>query len=104
VNAVFLFFLVFLIFCIARLFFIQFFRSNYFSGIAQKQHNLFVELEPRRGTIYDSNLKPQAVNVSVDSLYASAIAIADKDKEAIIRQLQPILNLDYAREPLKIIF
>jgi len=96
VNAVFLFFFVFLIFCIARLFFIQFFHSSYFSGIAQKQHNLFVELEPRRGTIYDSNIKPQAVNVSVDSLYASAIAIADKDKGVIIRQLLPILNVDYA--------
>jgi len=96
VNAVFLFFFVFLIFCIARLFFIQFFRSNYFSEIAQKQHNLFVELEPRRGTIYDLNLKPQAVNVSVDSLYASPNTIRDKDKEVIIRQLQPILNVDHA--------
>ncbi|MDP3732617.1 MAG: penicillin-binding transpeptidase domain-containing protein [Candidatus Omnitrophota bacterium] len=96
VNAVFLFLFVFLILCIARLFFIQFFRSNYFAGIAQKQHSLFVELEPRRGTIYDFNLRPQAVNVSVDSLYASPNTIRDKDKETIIRQLRPILNVDYA--------
>jgi len=96
VNAVFLCFFVFLIFCIARLFFIQLFRSNYFVEIAQKQHSLFVELEPRRGTIFDSNLKPQAVNVSVDSLYASVNLIPDKDKEEIIRQLLPILNVDNA--------
>jgi len=95
-NAVFLFFFVFLILCIARLFFIQFFNSSYFAGIAQKQHSLFVELEPRRGSIYDTNLKPQAVNVSVDSVYACANFIPDKNKEAIIRQLAPILNLDYA--------
>ncbi len=95
-NAVFLFFFLFLIFCIARLFFIQFFRSNYFAEIAQKQHSLFVELEPRRGTIYDSNLKPQAVNVSVDSLFASSNEIRDIDKEAAIRRLLPILNVDYA--------
>jgi len=95
-NAVFLFFFVFLAICIARLFFIQFFRSNYFSEIAQKQHNLFIGLEPRRGTIYDLNLRPQAVNVSLDSLYASPNAIPDKDKEGIIRQLLPILNVDYA--------
>ncbi len=96
VNAVFLFCFVFLIFCIARLFFIQVFRSNYFAEIAQKQHSLFVELEPRRGTIFDLNLKPQAVNVSVDSLYASVNLIPDKDKEQIIRQLLPILNVDNA--------
>ncbi len=94
--AVFLFFFVFLIFCISRLFFIQFFRSSYFAKLAQKQHNLFVELEARRGTIYDSNLKPQAVNISVDSLYASPNAIRDKDKGKIINQLLPILNVDYA--------
>lgn len=96
VHAVFLCFFVFLVFCIARLFFIQIFHSNYFTEIAQKQHNLFVELEPRRGTIYDSNLKPQAVNVSVDSLYASPGTIPDKDKDSIIKQLIPILDVNYA--------
>jgi len=96
VDAVFLFFIIFLIFCIARLFFIQFFRSSYLTGIAKRQHSLLVELEPRRGTIYDANLNPQAVNISVDSLYASPDEILEKDKEAIIRQLQSILNVDYA--------
>jgi len=96
IDAVFLFFLVFLIFCIARLFFIQFFRSKYLAAIAKKQHNLFIELEPRRGTIYDCNLKAQAVNISVDSLYASPSEIPDKHKDTIIRQLMPILNVDYA--------
>ncbi|MCX5702419.1 MAG: penicillin-binding transpeptidase domain-containing protein [Candidatus Omnitrophica bacterium] len=95
IEAVFLFLFVFLIFCIARLFFIQFLRSNYLAGIAKKQHNLFLELEPRRGTIFDSNLKPQAVNISVDSLFASPNEIADKDKEKIIRQLIPLLNVGY---------
>jgi cell division protein FtsI (penicillin-binding protein 3) len=95
-EAVFLLFLIFLILCISRLFFIQFFRANYLASIAKKQHNLFVELEPRRGTIYDSRLKPQAINISVDSLYACPSEISDKDKEAIIRQLAPILNLNCA--------
>lgn len=93
-EGVFLFFLVFLIFCISRLFFIQFFQSSYLSGLAKKQHNLFVELEPRRGTIYDSNLKPQAVNIPVDSLYASPNEI--QDKEATIKQLSAILNVNQA--------
>jgi cell division protein FtsI (penicillin-binding protein 3) len=95
-EAVFLFFLVFLIFCIARLLYIQFFRSSYLSGIANKQHNLFVELEPVRGTIFDSRLKPQAVNIPVDSLYASPNEIQAKEKEAIIKKLSGILSVDIA--------
>jgi cell division protein FtsI (penicillin-binding protein 3) len=96
VDAVFLLFVIFLLFCIARLLFIQSLRSSYLSKIAKKQHNQFVELEPRRGTIYDTNLKPLAVNISMDSLYANPQEIQDKDKEIIIRQLLPILNVDYA--------
>jgi len=101
-KAVFLLFFVFLISCIARLFYIQFFHSSYLIGIAKKQHNLFVELEPLRGTIYDSSLKPQAVNIPADSLYASPNEISDKDKEAIIRQLSDILNVNqgYLRDRL----
>ncbi len=102
VNAVFLNFVVFLIFCIARLFFIQFFRSSYLEGIAKRQHNLFVELESRRGTVFDTNLKPQAVNISVDSVFASPNEIPEKDKETIIRQLSKILNASpaYLRDRL----
>ncbi len=92
----FLFLILFLIFCIARLLFIQFFRSSYLAGLAEKQHSLFVELEPRRGTIYDANLKPQAVNILVDSVFACPKEIPDREKEAIIRRLLPILNVDYA--------
>jgi len=101
-EAVFLVFFIFLLFCIARLFFVQFFRSNYLSDIARKQHNLFVELEPRRGAIYDINSKPQAFNMPVDSVYASPNEIKDKDKEAIIRQLGPLLKLSdtYLRDRL----
>jgi len=94
-DAVFLFFFAFFVFCIARIFFIQFFRANYLSKLAKRQHYLFVELEPRRGTVYDTNLKPQAINISVDSLFADPLEIQDKDKEAIIRQLSPILGVDY---------
>ncbi|MCX5713745.1 MAG: penicillin-binding transpeptidase domain-containing protein [Candidatus Omnitrophica bacterium] len=54
-----------------------------------------MELEPRRGAILDANLKPQAVNILVDSLYASSSEIADKFKPGLIRQLMPILGVDY---------
>ena len=90
-EAVFLIFFIFLLLCVGRLFFIQFFRSNYLTAIARKQHNQLVELEPRRGTIYDCNLKAQAFNMSMDSLFAVPNAI--KDKENVINQLLPILGV-----------
>jgi len=89
-EAVFLVFFIFLLLCVGRLFFIQFFRSDYLTAIANKQHNQLVELEPRRGAIYDSGLKIQAYNLSMDSLYAVPTAI--KNKEFVIDQLLPILG------------
>ena len=67
--AVFLLFFIFLLLCVARLLTTQTFRSSYLSGLAKKQQNLFLELEPLRGTIYDSNLKPLAINLPAESLY-----------------------------------
>ena len=94
VRAVFLLFLSFLIFCIGRLLYIQIFRSDYLAQIAKRQHSLFVELEPRRGTIYDCNLKPQAINVAAYSLYGAPEDIIDKDKTKIISKLSDLLDLD----------
>ncbi len=94
-NAVFLSFLILFLFCCARLFFIQFFRSDYLASLAKKQHNLFIELEPRRGTIFDANFHPLAFNVAVDSLYGSPNEIPDKDKPGLINKLSGILKLDY---------
>lgn len=76
-------------------FFIQFFRSDYLASLAKKQHNLFIELEPRRGTIFDANFHPLAFNVAVDSLYGSPNEIPDKDKPGLINKLSGILKLDY---------
>jgi len=87
-----LIFFIFLLLCVGRLFFIQFFRSDYLTSIAKKQHNQLVELEPRRGTIYDCNLKAQAFNMSMDSLYAVPNVI--KNKESIVNQLLPSLDVE----------
>jgi len=101
-EAVFLLFFVFLVSCLSRLVFIQFFRSSYLADLAKKQHNLYLELEPVRGTIYDTNLKPLAINLPAESLFASPNEIKDTDKEKIIERLVPLLNADenFLRERL----
>jgi len=97
-----LLFFVFLVSCLSRLVFIQFFRSSYLADLAKKQHNLYLELEPVRGTIYDTNLKPLAINLPAESLFASPNEIKDTDKEKIIERLVPLLNADenFLRERL----
>lgn len=95
-EAAFLVFFLFLVCAIARLFYIQLFRSDYLASVARKQHNLFVELEPRRGTIYDRHLKPLAVNLAFESVYACPNELTDRQKEAIVTQLSPALGLDAA--------
>lgn len=98
----FLFFLLFLFFCISRLLFILVFRSNYLADLAKKQHNLFIELEPLRGVIYDSNFRPQAFNIALDSLYVSPNELKEKDRDAVVRQLPGVLNVgtSYLKERL----
>ncbi|MFC1592451.1 peptidoglycan D,D-transpeptidase FtsI family protein [Candidatus Omnitrophota bacterium] len=87
----FAFFLFFLL-CLGRLFFVQCFRSRYLTQLARKQQNLFIHLEPHRGTIFDRNLKPLAINLPSESLYAVPREI--KNKEAVIKELIPVLNVE----------
>lgn len=93
-KAVFLLAFVFFASAIIRLLYIQFFRASYLDEIAAKQHNYFLELEPRRGTIYDRNLKPQAVNLPCDSVFAAPLEMKEGDKEKAVSQLAAVLKLD----------
>lgn len=101
-EAVFFLFIAFLFFCIGRLLFVQFFRSNYLAQLARKQYHLYVELEPRRGTIYDTMMRPQAINITVDSLYASPNELKPAEKERICATLAPLLHVpqDFLRQRL----
>jgi cell division protein FtsI (penicillin-binding protein 3) len=86
-------FLLLFSFCVSSLIYIQVFKSSYFSRIADRQHNFYMELEPLRGAIYDRNLKPLAFNLPSDSLYASPRQI--KNKEKAIALLKDILGLSH---------
>jgi len=61
-------------------------------GIAQAQHSVRIELEPRRGAILDRNMRKLALNLKVDSVYAVARDVSEK--EAIAKLLAPIIGKD----------
>jgi len=83
-----------------RLLAIQLFRASFLSRLAAQQHTYYMELEPKRGGIYDRNMRPLAVNVATFSLYAVPPQI--QDREAVATQLNTLLGLDpsFVRERL----
>ncbi len=76
-----------------QLLMIQFFRAEHLSAIAEKQQNYYLPLEPVRGTIYDRQLRPLAVNVTAYSVYANPRRMKPADKDNAARQLSAILNV-----------
>ena len=88
---VFLFFLLSLVLLLARLFFLQVLQSRFYFKIANEEHIVSVELQPKRGTIYDRNMRALAVNLNRDSVYANPREI--KDKTRTTRVLSTVLNL-----------
>lgn len=60
--------------------------------MANKQHNLFLELPPNRGNILDRNLKPLSLNLPAYSLYAIPYRI--KNREHTVAKLNSLLGLN----------
>lgn len=93
-------FLGLLVFFLIQLVSFRLFRSSFLKKLAAKQHTYYLELEPKRGSILDRNLRPIAVNVATFSLYAVPPRV--KDISAVARKLNSLLGLDesFVRERL----
>src|ERR1017187_3965277 len=61
-----------------RLFMLQIVRHQDYVERAQKQQQRTFEVAPRRGVLYDRNLRELAMTVQVDSIYADASDIEAK--------------------------
>jgi len=61
-----------------RLFWLQILRHSDFVERAAKQQQRIFEVAPRRGILYDRNLRELAMTVLVDSIYADPTQISDK--------------------------
>ena len=97
---IFLFLVAFLASLLLRLFYLQVVSFERFSEMAFDQHNRVIEIEPRRGAIFDRYLEPLAINLDTPSIYCDPRSIKDKehtaeivsgvlgvDKESLVRKL-----------------
>jgi len=77
-----LFFLVWVCAIGGRLFWLQVMRHQEYLDRAQKQQQRTFEVAPRRGILYDRNLRELAMTVQVDSVYSDPSEIDDKKASA----------------------
>lgn len=76
----------------ARAFALQVLDGPDLQKMAAKQHRKTINIQSKRGDIYDRNLKELAVSIEVDSVYAQPGKI-ESPREAA-RKLAPILSMD----------
>jgi cell division protein FtsI (penicillin-binding protein 3) len=75
-----------------RLFWLQIVRHQEYVERADRQQQRTIEIAPRRGILYDRNLRELAMTVLVDSIYADPSEI--DDKPAAARLLSSITHVD----------
>ncbi|MFH1779341.1 MAG: penicillin-binding transpeptidase domain-containing protein [Candidatus Omnitrophota bacterium] len=90
-NFIFSLFISLLTFLLIRVAYLQLALAHNLSGLAKKQHTAIIELQPKRGTIYDRNRRPLVVSLNLDSVYANAREV--KEKRETARLLSPVLNV-----------
>jgi cell division protein FtsI (penicillin-binding protein 3) len=86
------FFLLWALAITSRLFWLQIVRHSDYAERADKQQQRTVEIAPRRGILYDRNMRELAMTVQVDSVYADPSEIADAQSAA--RTLSSIVHTD----------
>jgi cell division protein FtsI (penicillin-binding protein 3) len=79
-----------------RLFWLQVVHHSDYVERAQKQQQRTFEVAPRRGILYDRNMRELAMTVQVDSIYAVPNEIDDKDKPALAHRLASLVHIDPA--------
>jgi cell division protein FtsI/penicillin-binding protein 2 len=89
-----LFFFVWVCAISGRLFWLQIVRHKDFTERAEKQQQRTFDVAPRRGVLYDRNMRELAMTVLVDSIYADPSEIGDK--QAAARTLAPLVHSDPA--------
>ena len=82
---------------IIRVAWLQFVSGEELQTLAYEQQTLDRKINPKRGTIYDSNMTEIAVSSTVYTVTINPTNIEDKDKEVIAKKLSEIFELDYEK-------
>ena len=77
---------------LVRLVDLQVVQYNFFLNLASRQRGRVIEVDPRRGTIYDRNGTELAMSIDVDSVFAVPGEIPDQESTAHI--LADVLHID----------
>jgi cell division protein FtsI (penicillin-binding protein 3) len=83
--------IILLLLCV-RLVFVQLGAAKSLTNIASGQYKIAIPILPKRGIIYDRNLKELAVSINLASIFLEPWRI--KDKEAAAFSLSEILHID----------
>ncbi len=77
-----------------RLTWLQVIKNDHYVKTAAKQQQRGFEISPRRGVLYDRDLRELAMTVLVDSVYAVPNEIGDENKPEDARMLAKIVHTD----------
>ena len=91
-------FLIWVTLIVSKLFWLQVLRHHEFVEKAQKQQQHTFEVAPRRGVLYDRNLRELAMTVLADSVYAVPSEI--EDKKSAVHALAQIVHTGNDNSPV----
>jgi len=77
---------------VVRLYHLQIIQYVELLARAQRQQQRTLEIAPKRGTIFDRQMRPLAMSLAVDSIFAVPSEISDP--EMVAKLLAPILGMD----------
>src|SRR5215469_14587069 len=77
---------------LGRLVYLQVVKYRFFLNLASRQRGRVLDVDPRRGTIYDRNGSELAMSIDVDSIFAVPSEIPDQESTAQV--LSNVLNIN----------
>lgn len=82
---------------IVKIAWIQFMQGDELKTLAYQQQSLDRHINPKRGTIYDSEGTILAVSATVNTVTVNPTNISNENKEKVARALSDIFELDYEK-------
>lgn len=86
-----------LLLLIIRVAYLQFIEGEKLQILAYEQQTLDRKINPKRGTIYDSNMNEIAVSSTVYTVTVNPTNIKKENREIIAKKMSEIFELDYEK-------